>query len=218
MADVETVSVKVYVRLRPLLERELAECGGDILWKYNKKALVEDTGSGTKTRTFDGVLSPESSNQDAYDLIAKDMVEKSMTGHNATIFAYGQTGSGKTWTMMGPNESVARVTPEAGIVPRLSNHVFSRLREMLNKASSDDGHHTTPGNNNARDRTPSLSSHTELLHSAVSVSFLEIYNEQVRDLLGDAETPLPVKWNPHQGFYVHKIKTVSCSSKADVMR
>ena len=43
--------VEVFVRLRPLVEREL-KLGSEIKWKYNK-AILEDTGSGTKTN-FDG--------------------------------------------------------------------------------------------------------------------------------------------------------------------
>ena len=69
--------VEVFVRLRPLVAREL-KLGSEIKWKYNKKAILEDTGSGTKTRTFDGVLPPNTTNAQAYDFVAKKLVSKAL--------------------------------------------------------------------------------------------------------------------------------------------
>ena len=47
----DVVGVKVYVRLRPLVQRELDEGEHEIKWKYNTAAILEDTGMGTKTRS-----------------------------------------------------------------------------------------------------------------------------------------------------------------------
>lgn len=44
---------------------------------------------------------PQSTNQDVYDTVIKDMCLGCMSGHNVTVFAYGATGSGKTYTMVG---------------------------------------------------------------------------------------------------------------------
>jgi hypothetical protein len=50
------------------------------------------------------------------------MLEKAMTGFNATIFAYGQTGSGKSFSMNGA------AGPELeGIIPRMNKDLFQRI-------------------------------------------------------------------------------------------
>ncbi|XP_045324207.1 kinesin-like protein KIF12 isoform X13 [Leopardus geoffroyi] len=49
-------------------------------------------------------------------------------------------------------------------------------------------------------------------------SYLEIYNEQVRDLLSlGAPRPLPVRWNKTQGFYVEQLRVVEFGSLGALM-
>ncbi|PAA68256.1 hypothetical protein BOX15_Mlig015918g1 [Macrostomum lignano] len=47
---------------------------------------------------------------------------------------------------------------------------------------------------------------------------LEIYNENVRDLLGDAtaKTGLPIRQHPNQGFYVHGLKKMPVGSYKEI--
>ncbi|KAI7871656.1 hypothetical protein BDF14DRAFT_1763244 [Spinellus fusiger] len=73
---------------------------------------------------------------------------------NATILAYGQTGSGKTYSMGIGLESAVNAINE-GIVPRFIHALFERLAEL---------------------RSPRQS-------FQVAVSFLELYNEDLVDLL-----------------------------------
>lgn len=47
--------------------------------------------------------------------------------------AYGQTGSGKTWTMLGTIPEAGQeeeYPPEAGLIPRIFEHLFSRICEL----------------------------------------------------------------------------------------
>ena len=75
-------------------------------------------------------------------------------GFNGTVFAYGQTGTGKTWTMEGADwADGGGLGAAAGLIPRCVHHIFSSL------ASADAETY------------------------AVKVSFLEIYNEELMDLL-----------------------------------
>ncbi|KAK7121964.1 hypothetical protein R3I93_022911 [Phoxinus phoxinus] len=41
------------------------------------------------------------SQEEVFSSVAKNIVESCMNGYNGTIFVYGQTGSGKTFTMLG---------------------------------------------------------------------------------------------------------------------
>lgn len=49
-------------------------------------------------------------------------------------------------------------------------------------------------------------------------SYLEIYNEQVRDLLSrGSPRPLPVRWNKARGFYVEQLRMVEFASLEALM-
>jgi len=50
---------------------------------------------------FDHVYSPSDTQEEVYEVSAKEQVVSVLQGYNATILAYGQTGSGKTFSMEG---------------------------------------------------------------------------------------------------------------------
>ena len=82
-----------------------------------------------------------------------------MMGYNCTVFAYGQTGTGKTFTMEGGemrNENGISwdKDPTSGIIPRAMAQIFDNLMEQA-----------------------------ESTEHSVRVSFLELYNEELFDLL-----------------------------------
>ena len=84
-------------------------------------------------------------------------------GYNATIIAYGQTGTGKTYTM-GTADHVYLKEEEKGIVPRSITDIFSAIEAKKMH-----------------------------MNIAVSVSFIEVYKEDVRDLLDPGEGTVFVK-------------------------
>jgi hypothetical protein len=88
-----------------------------------------------------------------------------MDGFHATVFAYGQTGSGKTYTMEGYQYGEANKNERAGkvvIQENINNGVTIRsIREAFRQADSM-----------KKDK-----------HVNIYVSFLQIYNEKVFDLL-----------------------------------
>ncbi|KAI9911892.1 hypothetical protein PsorP6_008882 [Peronosclerospora sorghi] len=99
-----------------------------------------------------------------FDDIGCSVIKSASEGFNCTLLAYGQTGSGKTHTMMG-DQSVRG----NGVIPRLCESLFQAIearREqetlLLAKRGKSDIKRT--------------------LYS-VYVSYYEIYNEKVNDLL-----------------------------------
>ena len=104
--------------------------------------------------TFDHVFDHTVQNTDIYTTIAVPLLQSLFTGYNATLFAYGMTGSGKTYTMMGDNMGLA---PD-GIVPLSVSYMFATIAKLRSDSE-------------------------ELRRYDVFVSYLEIYNEKVYDLL-----------------------------------
>ncbi|RDY12285.1 Kinesin-like protein KIN-14E [Mucuna pruriens] len=114
--------IRVYCRLRPLNEKEIAEKEREVLtavdeftveypWKDDKpKQYVYD-------RVFDA-----DATQESY------LVQSAVDGYNVCIFAYGQTGSGKTFTIYGSDNN-------PGLTPRAIAELFRILRRDNNKYS-----------------------------------------------------------------------------------
>jgi hypothetical protein len=51
----------------------------------------------------------------------------------------------------------------------------------------------------------------------VHACFLEIYNEQVQDLLNPSSTSLPVRYGTEKGFYVENLFVVECEVLDDCL-
>ena len=111
---------------------------------------------GSKHFTFDAVYDGNSRQETIYDDCVRELVAGCFGGYNATVLAYGQTGSGKTHTM-GSSSVDTVLLEEQGIIPRAVRQMFDEIhhRKM-----------TQPG-----------------WSCKVFVSFLEIYNEEFKDLL-----------------------------------
>ncbi|BEJ15730.1 hypothetical protein CspHIS471_0503350 [Cutaneotrichosporon sp. HIS471] len=113
------------------------------------------TDANTKTYKFDKVFGPEADQTTVFAEVAEGMLNEVLSGYNCTIFAYGQTGTGKTYTMQGDMTPTPLMAPsiEAGIIPRVLHRLFALLEAQENS------------------------------EYAVKCSYLEIYNEDLRDLL-----------------------------------
>jgi kinesin family protein 4/21/27 len=102
---------------------------------------------------FDKVFGTDSHQVEIYEACAKHLVSSCLAGYNATVLAYGQTGSGKTFTM-GSSQRLNVLEEDLGIIPRVIGNIFEEVTQRKDKA--------------------------EFL---LKVSFLEIYNEEIHDLL-----------------------------------
>ncbi|XP_027625334.1 kinesin-like protein KIF12 isoform X3 [Tupaia chinensis] len=109
---------------------------------------------------------------------------------SCTVFTFGQTGSGKTYTLTGPPPQGEGVP----VPPSLAGIMQRTFAWLL-------------------DRVQRLGSQVTL-----RASYLEIYNEQVRDLLSlGSSRPLPVRWNKTRGFYVEQLREVEFGSLEALM-
>uniref|UniRef100_A0A8I4A2R5 Kinesin family member 7 n=1 Tax=Callithrix jacchus TaxID=9483 RepID=A0A8I4A2R5_CALJA len=93
----EEVPVRVALRVRPLLPKELLYGHQSCLQvepRLGRITLGRDRHFG-----FHVVLAEDAGQEAVYQACVQPLLEAFFEGFNATVFAYGQTGSGKTYTM-----------------------------------------------------------------------------------------------------------------------
>ena len=157
-----------------------------VLQKYNSITQTTPEGKPLPERvngrtffTFDKTFGEKSTTQEVYSNVAKGIVESVVNGLNGTIFAYGQTSSGKTYTMQGSGTIEEGKDGDGGVVHMAARDVFSQI--------SDDP-----------DRVFLL-----------RVSFIEIYNEEVRDLLVSGnDKVLQIREDNTRGVFVDATENI----------
>lgn len=175
----EEESVRVAIRVRPLANK-----GGHArAWHADPigNAIVEvaspsggDRRRGAPPRTprtprgrgdasqyaYDRVFGEDANTCEIHGELVRDIAESvARDGVNGAVFTYGQTSSGKTFTMQGPDTGGSGSS--VGLVQLAAEDIFASLREERCDGSSD------------------------ATETSVRVSYVEIYNEELRDLLGD---------------------------------
>ncbi|KAI6085804.1 kinesin-domain-containing protein [Hypoxylon rubiginosum] len=154
----EETNINVVVRCRGRNEREVRENSAVVVQTEGVKGKLVELSMGpsalsNKTYNFDRVFSQAADQSMLYDDVVKPILEEMLGGYNCTIFAYGQTGTGKTYTMSGDMNATL------GILPDAAGIIPRVLHNLFNKLEMED---------------------TE---SFVKCSFIELYNEELRDLI-----------------------------------
>eukprot|EP01059_Diplonema_ambulator_P015028 TRINITY_DN26115_c0_g1_i1.p1 TRINITY_DN26115_c0_g1~~TRINITY_DN26115_c0_g1_i1.p1 ORF type:complete len:1197 (+),score=518.41 TRINITY_DN26115_c0_g1_i1:30-3593(+) len=185
--------VKVAVRVRPQLEKEDAEQARSCTKIIDRRQILLGK---DRAFTFDSLFGPESTQQDVFDECVAPLLQQFFKGYNCTILAYGQTGAGKTHTM--GTGDLTNVVPEAqGIVPRVVNVMFEHLEKWKADATAA-GKNTT---------------------YSCKVSYLEIYNETLKDLLRPSTTAkhIQIREDTSGGIVVTGIHEQEVESVEDLM-
>ncbi|KAJ8750087.1 hypothetical protein K2173_014002 [Erythroxylum novogranatense] len=188
-------NVQVIIRVRPLSSTEISQQGYNKCVRQESCQTITWTGHPDSRFTFDLVADESVSQEKLFKVAGVPMVENCVGGYNSCMFAYGQTGSGKTHTMLGDIESgTRRHSVNCGMTPRVFEYLFSRIQKEK-EARKD-----------------------ENLKFTCKCSFLEIYNEQILDLLDPSSNNLQIREDVKKGIYVENLKEVEVSSARDVIQ
>ncbi|XP_054655258.1 kinesin-like protein KIF11 isoform X2 [Dunckerocampus dactyliophorus] len=158
-------NIQVVVRCRPFNTMERKSSHSVVDCDPNRKEVIMRTGGAVdkasrKTYTFDMVFGPAAKQIEVYRSVVCPILDEVIMGYNCTVFAYGQTGTGKTFTMEGERSPDEQFTWEEDPLAGIIPRTLHQIFEKL----SENG--------------------TEF---SVKVSLLEIYNEELFDLLSPSE-------------------------------
>ena len=129
--------------------------------------------------------------------------------------AYGQTGSGKTFTMGSESDkgSSIELGKNQGLIPRFMSDIFTQLKS-LNKNTSEE----KSGDLESMDKELTSNHTKKLVDFKVSASFLEVYGEDVHDLLDNDRKILPLREDAEGGVIVVGLKTEPIQDAIDAMK
>eukprot|EP00106_Octopus_bimaculoides_P006484 XP_014773926.1 PREDICTED: kinesin-related protein 9-like [Octopus bimaculoides] len=161
-------NIRVHCRLRPVFHTDVQ---GDpvtsvrtspeqpevALYFLDDENICVRSSKHNKVFEFERVYGPDDCQQNVFDQV-QPMLTSLLDGYNVCIMAYGQTGSGKTHTMLGSHKNENynlshEAHPDEGVIPRAMRELFSLMSEK-----------------------PTGTYQAE-------VSVVEIYNNDIRDLL-----------------------------------
>nr|CAB3258944.1 kinesin-like protein KIF11 [Phallusia mammillata] len=176
MASRNQEKIHVSVRCRPMTEYERSHRVKrvvDCLPSGNEVNVVTTTGGLgltasqlTKTYAFDNVFGPNSSQIDVYNAVVSGQLQDVLAGYNCTVLAYGQTGTGKTFTMEGERTRGQDYSWDTDPRAGIIPRALSQLFDQLVASKSE---------------------------FSVRVSLLEIYNEEIYDLLSPSSGMVKMK-------------------------
>ncbi|KAK6147232.1 hypothetical protein DH2020_018144 [Rehmannia glutinosa] len=156
------VNVQVLLRCRPFSDDELRNNAPQVVScnEYQREVSISQNIAGKhidRVFVFDKVFGPNAQQKDLYEQAVVPIVNEVLEGFNCTIFAYGQTGTGKTYTMEGECKR-SKGGPNGGLPPE-AGVIPRAVKQIFDTLESQNAEYS------------------------VKVTFLELYNEEITDLL-----------------------------------
>ncbi|KAG6500958.1 hypothetical protein ZIOFF_040820 [Zingiber officinale] len=202
----KAVNVQVLLRCRPFNEDELRNNAPQVVTcnEYQREVAVSQAIAGKqidRVFTFDKVFGPSAKQADLYDQAVVPIVNEVLEGFNCTIFAYGQTGTGKTYTMEGECRK-AKSGPK-GQLPADAGVIPRAVKQIFDTLERQNDEYS------------------------VKVTFLELYNEEITDLLAPEELskivleerqkkPLPLMEDGKGGVLVRGLEEEIVTSAVEI--
>ncbi|XP_065499200.1 chromosome-associated kinesin KIF4A isoform X2 [Caloenas nicobarica] len=139
-----------------------------------------------KSFTYDYVFDPSVEQEEVFNTAVAPLIRGIFKGYNATVLAYGQTGSGKTYSMGGTYTANQEHEPGVGVIPRVIKLLFKEKEQRQD------------------------------WEFVLKVSYLEIYNEDILDLLcpsRERSCQISIREDPKEGIKIVGLteRNVTCA-------
>lgn len=185
------VPVSVAVRLRP--PRDLTEVGRCVVASKNEVTVVNGCNEKFK---FDHVFSEAADQASVYEAALRPFLFLLFDGYDLAVILHGASECGKSHTLSGPPGLKCPGLSEAdfGLLQRLTRDIFEE-KAVLEAAASSEKKEVT-----------------------IKVSCMDIYNEDVRDLLADTRgRSVSLEAGPDGKVGLRGLTEVECGSVSEVL-
>ncbi|CAG8466016.1 4779_t:CDS:2 [Scutellospora calospora] len=152
----KAINIQVVVRCRARIEREVAANSPIVVQATPREIKVWANSQDMmpyKTFTFDKVFGSDADQSRIFDTIVIPILQEVKAGYNCTLFAYGQTSTGKTFTMEG------KLDLSNGTMSPDAGVIPRSLYYIFDTLEA------------------------EQADFSVKISYIELYNEELKDLL-----------------------------------
>ena len=177
--------LKVVIRIRPFLPNENSSKTGLEIDAENSQKIEVSKSLKKFSATYDRVLSQNCTQKEVFNFI-KPCLKYIKKGINCTILAYGQTGSGKTYTMFGGEWAMNDKSTDYEIRKKFNKK--DKYNFILNDELTIDPFSETNGiiPNLIMNLFQTYGTYDATENNIIiTCSYIQIYNEQVYDLLID---------------------------------
>ncbi|KNC52478.1 uncharacterized protein AMSG_08035 [Thecamonas trahens ATCC 50062] len=173
------VPLNVVARIQPTPPGELNTTFGVLI--NNNKVTLEHDSRPSSQHTLDYVYGPDATTRDVFERSLYPTVANFVEGVNVAILALGASGSGRSHTLAGPRDG-----SEKGAVALVIDAAFDLLREKERKVNK--------GSKKSASARP--------YRYRVRGRYLEVYNEEVNDLLDPGNASLEIALSEERGWHV----------------
>ncbi|CAH1770425.1 2789_t:CDS:2, partial [Entrophospora sp. SA101] len=163
VGKIEEMNIQVVVRCRAKLERE-EKIKSPVVIKTTHRDVqirLKTEDASCKSYTFDKVFGKEANQQKIFDSVVNPILYEVLDGFNCTLFAYGQTSTGKTYTMEGDLNIRYGISGGNVIISPNAGVIPRSLCSLFQTLESESADYS------------------------VKVSYIELYNEKLKDLLSN---------------------------------
>lgn len=165
-------NILTFLRIRPI------NCDAGLYSVRDNHLIVSIPGSSKKHQyTFDKVFDENCEQSEVYDDCCSPLIDSLINGRDSLLFCYGTSASGKSYTIKGPENN-------PGLIPRTIKELFNSNLDICTEPFASVINYKDFIINEG------VSSYPGIL---IYISFYEIYNDQIFDLLSEDFLNLPQK-------------------------
>ena len=190
LCDDDQVPISVAVRVCPPPGRGPHLLPPNICVQVN--TVTNELHLGPERRfVYDCVFGPNTCQEDVFATSVEPLLTPLLDGYNVTVAAYGAAGTGKTHTLVGPGPSLGPVVEEEsfGLVPRAVRSLFAAVQAQAGSVAA----------------------------AAVEVEFVEIHNEEIRDLLSETLATVYLDQDGTGATVMPGVTSVRCVDTTEVL-
>jgi len=191
-------NMRVMCRLRPFLPNEIKNKKSQMetIVIQNNSIIINEDNKVPKNFEFDYLFNQQSTQEDVYEEV-NILIQSMIQGNNICIMSYGQTCTGKTYTIQGEQN-------KEGIASRAARELFEIIDHLLGKSNAK--------HKNSKKNILIDSSNKYFTKARFTLTIIEIYNEQIFNLLEESTPNLSIYEDSNGNLNIPELSPVNINN------